>query len=60
MVSYPCHRMAAYVLQNRDFPRAGDRIGAAMLTADRRFVTAVAPTEHGETVMTLADYVATQ
>ncbi len=36
------------------------RIGATMLTADRRFVTAVAPTEHVETVMTLADYAATR
>ncbi len=33
------------------------RIGATVVTADRRFVTAVAPTEHGETVTTLADYV---
>ncbi len=32
------------------------RIGATVVTADRRFVTAVAPTEHGEAVMTLADY----
>ena len=32
------------------------RIGAVMLTADRRFVTAVAETEHGESVQTLADY----
>ena len=33
------------------------RIGAMVVTADRRFVTAVAPTEHGETVVTLADCV---
>ena len=32
------------------------RIGATVVTADRRFVTAVAPTEHGGAVMTLADY----
>ncbi len=32
------------------------RIGATVVTADRRFVAAVAPTEHGETVVTLADY----
>ncbi len=34
------------------------RIGATVVTADRRFVTAVAPTDHGEAVMTLADYAA--
>ncbi|MCY4460883.1 MAG: type II toxin-antitoxin system VapC family toxin [Albidovulum sp.] len=32
------------------------RIGTTVVMADRRFVTAVAPTEHGEAVMTLADY----
>ena len=32
------------------------RIGAVMLTADSRFVTAVSSTEHGEAVVTLADY----
>ncbi len=36
------------------------RIGATVVTADRRFVTAVAPTEHGETVVTLADYAGTR
>ncbi len=36
------------------------RIGATVVTADRRFVTAVAPTEHVETVMTLADYAETR
>ena len=36
------------------------RIGATVVTADRRFVTAVAPTEHGEAVMTLADYARTR
>ena len=36
------------------------RIGATVVTADRRFVTAVSPTEHGETVMTLADYAGTR
>ena len=36
------------------------RIGATVVTADRRFVTAVAPTEHGESVMTLADYAETR
>ena len=36
------------------------RIGATVVTADRRFVTAVAPTEHGEAMMTLADYAETQ
>ena len=32
------------------------RIGAVMVTADRRFVTTLAPTEHGKSVLTLADY----
>ena len=32
------------------------RIGAVLLTADRRFANALAPTEHGESVLTLADY----
>ena len=36
------------------------RIGARVVTADRRFVTAVSPTEHGEAVMTLADYAGTR
>ena len=36
------------------------RIGATVVTADRRFVTAVAPTEHGETVVTLTDYAGTR
>ncbi len=36
------------------------RIGATVVTADHRFVTAVAPTEHGETVLTLADYAGTR
>ncbi|MXX89429.1 MAG: type II toxin-antitoxin system VapC family toxin [Boseongicola sp. SB0665_bin_10] len=36
------------------------RIGATMVTADRRFVTAVASTEHGEAVMTLNDYAGTR
>ena len=36
------------------------RIGATVVTADRRFVTAVAPTEHGKAVVTLADHVGTQ
>ena len=36
------------------------RIGATVVTADRRFVTAIAPTEHGEAVMTLADYTGTR
>ncbi len=31
------------------------RIGATVVTADRRFATAVAQTEHGGAVMTLAD-----
>ena len=35
------------------------RIGATVVTADRRFVTAVAPTEHGKAVLTLADYART-
>ena len=30
------------------------RIGAVLLTADRRFANALAPTEHGEAVLTLA------
>ena len=32
------------------------RIGAAVVTADRRFANAVAPTEHGDAIMTLAEY----
>ena len=36
------------------------RIGALVLTADLRFVNALASTEHGEAIMTLADYAATQ
>ena len=36
------------------------RIGAIMLTADRRFVTAVASTVHGESVLALADYARTR
>ena len=36
------------------------RIGAVMLTADLRFVAAVASTEHGESVKTLADCAGTQ
>ena len=36
------------------------RIGAVVLTADRRFVTAVASTEHDETVLTIADYARTR
>ena len=35
------------------------RIGATVVTSDRRFVTAVSPTEHGEAVLTLADYAGT-
>ena len=31
-------------------------IGAIVVTADRRFANAVAPTAHGRAVMTLADY----
>ncbi len=36
------------------------RIGATMLTAESRFANAVALTEHGEAVMTLADYAETR
>ena len=36
------------------------RIGAVMLTADIRFVEALAPTEHGRSVLTLADYAKTR
>ena len=36
------------------------RIGATVVTADRRFVTAVAPTGNGGSVMTLTDYAATR
>ena len=36
------------------------RIDAIMLTADRRFANAVATTEHGGSVLTLADYAQTQ
>lgn len=32
------------------------RIGAAVITADLRFADALAQAEHGEAVMTLADY----
>ena len=32
------------------------RIGAPVVTADLRFANALAPTEHGESVLTLADY----
>ena len=35
------------------------RIGAVVLTADLQFAKALALTEHGETVMTLAEYAAT-
>ena len=36
------------------------RIGATVVTADRRFAAAVSPTEHGESVCTLADYARTR
>ncbi len=36
------------------------RIGATVVTADRRFANAVMPTEHGESVLTLADYTQTR
>ena len=36
------------------------RIGAVVLTANRRFVTIVAPTEHGDSVLALADYARTR
>jgi len=36
------------------------RIGAVVLTADRRFVTAVASTKHDEAVLTIADYARTR
>ncbi len=36
------------------------RIGATVVTADSRFANAVAPTEHGESVVTLADYAETR
>ena len=36
------------------------RIGAVMLTADRRFANALALTEHGESILTLADYAGTR
>ncbi len=36
------------------------RIGAVMLTADLRFANTLAPTEHGESVMTLTDYATTR
>ena len=32
------------------------RIGAVLLTADLRFANALAPTEHGESVLKLADF----
>ena len=34
------------------------RMGATVVTADRRFAAAVASTEHGESVLALADYAA--
>ena len=36
------------------------RIGAKVVTADRRFANVVAPTEHVESVMILADYTETR
>ena len=36
------------------------RIGAVMLTADRRFANAVTLTEHGESILTLAGYAETR
>ena len=36
------------------------RIGAVMLTADLRFANALAATEHGESILTLADYAKTR
>ena len=36
------------------------RVGATVVTADRRFVTAVSPTEHGGAVITLANYAKTR
>ncbi len=35
------------------------RIGATVMTGDRRFVATVAPAEHGGTVVTMADYAGT-
>ena len=36
------------------------RIGAVMLTADLRFANALAATDHGESILTLADYAGTR
>ena len=36
------------------------RIGAAVVTADLRFANALAPTEHGDAVVTLADHARTR
>ena len=36
------------------------QIGAIVVTADLRFVNALASTEHGEAIMTLADYATTR
>ena len=36
------------------------RLGARMVTADQRFANALSSTEHGDTVLTLADHVRTQ
>ena len=36
------------------------RVGAVMLTADLRFANALAPTEHGKSVLTLANYARTR
>ena len=36
------------------------RIGALLITSDRRFVNAMAQTEHGDIVLTLADHAHTQ
>ena len=40
--------------------RSPHQIGAIVVTADLRFVNALASTEHGEAVMTLADYATTR
>ena len=40
------------------YPALAHRIGATVVTADRRFATAAAPTQHGGAVLTLADYAA--
>ena len=63
MVSAEAVRLALaldHVVYDCVYLALAHRIGATMLTADRRFANTLASTEHGETVMKLADYAATR